>query len=753
MALFWTSWLTYGSGAQWRLELEIDDPPASVPNGMSSVSLASRLYIRTTDTLSDTVNQNTLSGDLGSASSPNQNVVHPSGGTRTLVCSVGPTSVPTVFGSTVRVDVTGAISGYEALSARSIARGVTIPARQIAAPAAPTNVVASRSSDTLTNLTWTRTSPTSQAAPYQNQRVQRRAFSSADGWSAWVNRSSLLGPTNETWSDATTANWRYQYRVVAINSAGQGISAGSNTLATTPSAPSNVQAAKSGSNIVVTWTNTRRVAGGVQVERREDGGTWVAAATLSGSPTSWTHVSPNPAVTHQYRVRATVTDPTLQSGFANSNIVQLAAPPNAPTGLTGPSIRDATEDATWRWTHNPVDSSAQSAFEVRHRVVGSGSWTETGEISSAVSEWVLPADTYDNPDSIEWAVRTWGQHDDPSPWSATASSPTSTRPTVVVNAPEQDATVEVSTLVVEWGYDQAEESAQAGWTVELLDAGEVVVETRSGSGTASTAALTTVLPDDSTWTVRVRVQSSAGLLSEWDAATFDVAYPLPPIPTVALTWDPWTASTAVEVTVPDPVDDEVEAVHVDIWRAIDEGEWELIATGVPLDTTVTDWAPTVAGTNRYRADAVSALPSSRSSDPVELVTPQPGDVPAIWLSGGPGYSQVCRVISNLQLTPVTDRQARVLHQFAGRTYPVEFSGEALAEAWTVYGEVIEGSRNEGSPAREWLDLAQLPGPFLLRTRVFGGVRAHVSVGGITTPLASNGLVTGVRFTATRVGRG
>ena len=63
---------------------------------------------------------------------------------------------------------------------------------------------------------------------------------------------------------------------------------------------------------------------------------------------------------------------TLYSAYsAYSNTVQLLSAPNPPTGLTpnGP-VRPVDEPVLFQWTHNPVDSSSQTAYELRHRVPG-----------------------------------------------------------------------------------------------------------------------------------------------------------------------------------------------------------------------------------------------------------------------------------------------------------------------------------------------------------------------------------------------
>jgi len=503
----------------------------------------------------------------------------------------------------------------------------------------------------------------------------------------------------------------------------------------------------------VRWTNNATTPDGVVVERSENGGAYGNAVTLSATATSWTHSAPSTGSTWRYRVKATTSSPALSSAYALSNIVQLAAPPNAPTGLGPTTVHDATQDVTLHWTHNPVDSSEQTKFQVGHRVAAGGAFTYETAVESSVSEWVLPGGTYDNGVVVEWVVRTWGEHADPSPYSATATLPFSAPPFAAINEPEDGSTITTSALTVTWGYSDPEGTDQASWQVELHDDTGQVLESRSGAGTATSVTLSTAIPDGAQWSVQVRVRDSDGMWSQWDVSEFTVGYALPPVPLVELQWDPSTAAVAVQVANLEPGEGEVETDHVDVYRAIGEdGPWELIATGVPPNSTITDYAPTVTGINRYRVVAVSALPSVAEADPVDLITPQPGDVGSLWLSGGPGFSQVCRLTSNVQLSPAVDRAVRELRQFAGRTHPVEFTGQALVETWDVAGDIILGSRLPSSLAQDWLALGSLPGPFLLRTPALGGVYAVVSVRGMSTPREPGGTVTGVRFTATRVDR-
>ncbi|MGV3564222.1 MAG: hypothetical protein ACO1ON_13170 [Nocardioides sp.] len=608
-----------------------------------------------------------------------------------------------VYGSTVTATVTAAWSGVEFWGATlSASESYVVPARPWSPPVAPSSVAVSRVSDASQAVTWVRNVTT--AAPYEALGVHRRD----NVVGTWVGLASLAGTATSYTDTTTVANRQYEYRVLAVNSSGSALSATSSPISTTPAAPSSAAAAKSGSDIVVTWVDNATAETGFTVERSENGGAYGNAATVGAGVTTWTHSAPSAGSTWRYRVRSTVTTPSLSSAWAESNTIQLAAAPNAPTGLGPAGAHDATEDVTLTWVHNPVDTSPQTEFQVRHRASGSGTWTTETAVTSGTSAWVLAADTYTNGQTIEWQVRTWGQYVDPSPYSATATLTLSGRPTALINAPGDGSEVDTSVLVVEWGFADPEGAPQASWSVELYDSTDTLVESRSGSGTATSVAMTTPLPDDTSWTVRVRVRDAAGLWSTWDTSTFTVAYALPPAPAVALTWDRHAATVQVEITNPVPIDPQVPADHVEVYRSIGDGPWELIATGVPPDTTITDWSPPTTGAVRYRVEAVSVLPSIAAT--VETV--QTGGTAAVFISGGPGFATVCAARHGQAVTETAGR-VRVLRQYAGRDLPIERAGVARERVLTLSADLV-GEEWGSAPWSQWAVLSNLPGPHLWR---------------------------------------
>lgn len=632
-----------------------------------------------------------------------------------------------------------AVSGAYNGTTPSLTVSTVIPARPYAAPSAPTGVAAARVSDTTHTVSWTRV--VSSSAPYTSQKVQR----STDG-GAWVTVATLSGTVTSYSDSSTVADHDYQWRVQGINSAGTATSAVSAHMQTSPAAPASVGAVKTmAGDVTVTWVNTSRLSPiTYRVQDSPDGSTWTDVASGLTAVT-WTHTVPSTAVTHRYRVRAESTEgASTQSAWSPvSPIIQLLAAPNAPTGLGPATVQDGAADIALTWVHVPVDSTPQTGFSVRHRLVGAGSWTTVGPVTSGVSSWTLPAGTYANGTQFEWQVQTKGTHASYSPWSDVSVVTLSARPTVTVNAP--GATWDQSALVVTWGYYDPETTAQSAWEVDLLASG-VVVESASGAGDAASATLATVLPNGSSWTVRVRAADTLGVWSDYDSQAFAVAYAPPPTPVVTLTWDSDTASVVVGVDTPDTAVGEVDAVYVDLYRAIDDGAWTLIATGVPPDASVADRTPTVAGLNRYRATAVSASPSTATSADVELTTPVAGDPGRVWLNGGPGYETGCSAGLNVEVDHEVGAAEKVLRRYSGRLYPVEHVGEGLTESWSVSWDVVDAPES-GSLLTEWAALVSLPGPHMLRTP--DGIRVLVSAGTVRTRRGRGGVITGAAVTVER----
>src|SRR5690606_12604831 len=87
--------------------------------------------------------------------------------------------------------------------------------------------------------------------------------------------------------------------------------------------------------------------------------------------------------------------------------------------------------------------------------------------------WTTVSGTTDQSRSItmplgvtEWQVRTKGVHPDWGPWSAVATFTVIDLPVVTVTQP--DTLLDRPTIIVEWGYEQAQSRPQSSWELELV---------------------------------------------------------------------------------------------------------------------------------------------------------------------------------------------------------------------------------------------------------------------------------------------
>ena len=393
-------------------------------------------------------------------------------------------------------------NGYGDLSAT---RSITV---MEPVPNAPSGLSVARVSDAQQTLTWTRNST------YTSVVIQR---STNDG--SWQQVGVASGNAYTFTDKTTSGNRKYVYRVAGVNGGGQSAWSNSATVYTSPSAPTGISATRSGSDIRVSAASVPPYATTFDVR---DGGTTVG----TGVSLPWTHVAPDPGVPHTYTVRGVVAG-VAGAWSSPSNTVQLIAPPNAPGALVpNGAVWPSDTDVVFQWAHNPVDSSAQSSFELQWRLDG-GAWTTvTGTTDQSVTVTVGVG-------SVEWQVRTKGADPSFSPWSAVASFTIIDRPGVAVVQPETEW--DASILVAQWSWFQAQGRPQSAWQFQLLDALNTVVESRTGSGATAALELNTRLTEG-VWTVQVR-GATGDVWSLWGTQTFTVVFDPPGEPMLTGLWD------------------------------------------------------------------------------------------------------------------------------------------------------------------------------------------------------------------------
>lgn len=737
-----------------------------------------RVWYHSTQGVSDSSNSFSTSGDHTpnlSGVSVNINVPGSGGQGASQLIHERTTRINKSYGSSTSVYAAAWLSGINYWGAGQeiyANHTYTVPARPYVAPNAPGTPSVSRNSDTSHSLSWSRNATT--AGPYTSQRVQRRVYTSS-GWGAWSNRANVSGTATSYTDTGTVANRVYQYRIQAVNSAGSRNSSASVLAYTTPATPSSVVASRLASDDIRVRITPNQVTPNVnfQIQHSANGGSYTTLATISGgtSAVNYTHTSPSAGDTHRYRVRAVINSSGSQghglvSGYRTSGTVELASPPLAPTdlhALPDMAAHPADEPVTLSWEHRPTDGSWQESFQLRHRLAGTSTWTTTaiidtpGEIGGG--GYTLPADTYATGDIVEWQVRTWGPHPNPSPYSATAQLSFAAPPTVAISAPEDGGVVEDSTLTTEWSYFHEGDSAQVTWRAVLADADDMTIETREGQGAASSVTFDTPVDDATDYMVHVRVRSALGMWSEWDTVHFSVDY-LPPAPAdiTEVEWDRDSGTVALDIE-PGAWDDvtSVEPVAVTVHRSHDGGDtWELLFRELPLGggiTALVDTTPPTRGELLYRATAISAIPSVLVGEPVAITV---NETAYAYLGYGPGFSNILTFYGNLKRSTTASRD-EVIQQFAGRVGAnnrpagVIISGEARSRDFGVTAALVMADGM--ATAEDFEEAAFTGGVMCLRTpdgvsgrRVFG----KISPVGTTSEYAP---IEGVQFIISETERG
>jgi len=601
----------------------------------------------------------------------------------------------------------------------------------IALPGVPDDLSLVRNSDTQAALSWDNNGP-SNGQPTSNQvRTSINGGAFAQVASVSATESLVL---------STAPNRKTVAQVRETNSAGSAAwSASSNPIYTTPGAPTSVTATKDAElDITVAWTPTVAFSEHQHVVEfsTDAGDTWTELATVAVGTTSYKHVDPNAALVHVYRVRARNTaTPNLTSAWVESNSVQLLAAPNKPTLSGLPSFADKAAELLVSWTHNPVDTTPQTAYEVEYSTNGGSSYTSTGKVTDTDSEWAVAANTYSADDELTVRVRTWGEATSggsdgtgASPWSDADTVTFKTRPVVTIDGPADESTYDQADLVVELGFSQAESASFVSATI-VLSEGVTVLETRESTTLAATL-MSVDVADGGTYTLSVTVLDSHGITSSAVESTFDVEYTLPVAATVTASFDDASATAGLSVTIPEAGVGEVAAVAVSISRVID-GVRETLYSNFPISvgtTTFRDMTPASNGSNEYRVRTISADNATADTE----LTLETTDAKWVYLSTGPQFEHIVRFSRGL-VTGAAPYRERVLRAMAGRARRVALFGplQSLTVSGTatvLTAEMKAAMGDGGSTVDEIEEFLQTADRVCLRDpirRIFGTVEGEL----------------------------
>ena len=608
----------------------------------------------------------------------------------------------------------------------SVSQGVSLATLKVT-PGTPTGVAATRISDTSTTVAWSQSSATN-GQPTSNTIRQK-----VNG-GAWADVVTIFPAVSANLSCA--ANQKIIYGVKATNSAGDSAwSADSAAFFTTPAAPTAVVATKVGADIVLTWADnvafsehSHVITHGVDVAGTI---TWDGSplATIASGTATYTHVTPNPAQRHVYKIKAKNTGTAaLESADVQSNVVVLLTAPNAPTLPTiGPKVDKASAFVVG-WTHNSIDTTAQTAYEFSYSTNGGTSWSTTGKVISSTPSKTIAANTYAANVALTIRVRTWGgatsggsDGTGASPWSDVQTVTFKTRPVATITVPATGGVYAQATLAVQLGFSQAESATFVSATIELYS-GATLLESVETTTLASTVLATRVV-NGSSYSVKAIVRDSNGIASSQVTSSFTVTYTAPVAAVVTVTYLPDSGIGQIGLTIPGAGGGLAAAVAVTITRTID-GVTEDVVVGYPSASSLTilDTTPTIHGDNLYTVTTISA--DGAKTDVTATMTTAEDEW--AFMSKGAGFSEIVRFGGELkpQATPTVDA---LLVKAAGRSRPIGLYATTGGLTVSGTGEIVTGL---GSSAEEIEAFLLVTGKGCYRDptgrRMFGMISGQVS---------------------------
>jgi len=394
----------------------------------------------------------------------------------------------------------------------------------------------------------------------------------------------------------------YVYQVRAVNPTGA--SGYSNAVRVTtpllpPATPGSVSAAynPAGRRVNLIWVDRSTTEQGFKVERTADGGaTWELLATLNAGFTAYSDFAWQPDKTHGYRVRAF----NRAGESPNSDVVSLAMPPAAPSGLNAERASAGQIRLTW------LDNSSTETAFVLERKTGAESYVEAQVVAAGQTHYV---DYGLAPDTL-YTYRVLARN---AVDRSTASNESSARTLPSPPAPPTGLTVKAvvqGELVISWTDASGNES---GFWVERWDGSQFAFLAAVGANV--TTHTDKGLAANTSYTYQVRAHNAGGFSSSQSTVGAQTLPATPSNLTVGSVSQSrldlaWTDNS------PNPTGHEIERST----NGVNFAYRELVAPGV---TTYADTGLEAGTTYYYRVRAVNGAGSTPYSNTASARTQLP----------------------------------------------------------------------------------------------------------------------------------
>lgn len=387
----------------------------------------------------------------------------------------------------------------------------------------------------------------------------------------------------------------YEYAVVDTDADSGSVGSSTNTVA-----PS-ITAGAAGRLICMAWTpdlNSAFTVPGSMTSRFSNG-------SADGRAFAWADKAISAGATGTQ---------TFTEGFAANNhwgyslsIKTANATPNAPTLVTPISATVIDKDVSnvFDWTFSDPDAGdSQSAYELQYRLVGAGSWTSTGQVTTTTTQRTITGGTL-TAGNYEWQVRTWDALGAVGPFSSSAFFTAAATPaTPTITSPTAGSTIASASDTVDWSAPSqtsyqvrkvADSAGSPDTGTVYYDSGEVV------DALSRSAALT--FPTNSRWEhIQVRIKAS-GLWSAWASVRVQVSYTPPATPTAVVTANTPSGAVTITATHPTPTGSQPTITAMDVYRREgSSGEGFCVAADVAPGGSFIDYAVASGVAYQYRVE-------------------------------------------------------------------------------------------------------------------------------------------------------
>lgn len=471
----------------------------------------------------------------------------------------------------------------------------------------------------------------------------------------------------------------------------------SKVIRTTPLTPSGLRLSRlSATSVKLDFSNATRAATATEIWRKVGAGAWTLLATLGAAATTYTDAAASDAtIVYKVRNKAAFTDDnqanTLYSDYTPDTQVTAIAAPSAPTLLTpaAGTVDTTSGNVRFSWTPSHPDGSAQSAFELRYRKVGDVGWTSTGKVVSANNYYDVAAATFLQGNSYEWQVATYGLSATEGAFAAVSTFASEHVPVCAITAPTAAQVLSALPFNIAWTFTDRAGATQASIVLDVVDSNGLNWLHSEASGTGTTAALPMNIPNATSFTVTLKVRSSTGLYSTSVTRTFSTSWLAPLLPVVTVT--PFSASGALQFAVRFGEKVGVQGAapsttQVDIYRIEADKSLTAVKVGMADNTTTKDSYPPLNVAVSYRAIARAANGVTSQLDFSATVTVGRKHL----INFGSSLGNIVALIGNIDTSekPTADQS---LYAFAGRTYPVLYTGENRSNSLTLNADALDAA--------------------------------------------------------------